>query len=149
MAEWIRSPGVKGSKYIGLKRVSPHILNSMYGVCGGHRTPSHAYPSVFIWYSIFTFLWNKTVGPIISRRGPRSNLTTWKDLRPMTSYKLFSYLWVIWEILAICNTSRDNSHLLILSRWIISYGSETSLSESSLKSRRMSYLRKIGYLQYF
>ena len=32
---------------------------------------------------------------------------------------------------------------------LISYGSETSPSESSLKSRRMSYLRKIGYLQYF
>ena len=29
--------GSKGSKYIGLKRVSHHILNSMYGVCGGHR----------------------------------------------------------------------------------------------------------------
>ena len=39
----------KGSKYIGLKRVSPHILNSMYGVRGGHRMPSKAYPSVFIW----------------------------------------------------------------------------------------------------
>ena len=33
----------------------------MYGVRGGHRTPSHAYPSVFIWYSIFTFLWNKNL----------------------------------------------------------------------------------------
>ena len=57
--------------------------------------------------------------------------------------------WVIWEKLAICNTFRNNSHLLILSRWIISYGSETSPSESSPKSRWMSYLRKIGYLQYF
>ena len=57
--------------------------------------------------------------------------------------------WLIWEELAICNTFRDNSHLLILSRWVISYGSETSPSESSLKSRWMSYLRKIGYLQYF
>ena len=34
--------------------------------------------------------------------------------------------WVIWEKLAICNAFRDNSHLLILSRWVISYGSETS-----------------------
>ena len=57
--------------------------------------------------------------------------------------------WVIWEKLAICNTFRDNSHLLILSRWVISYGSETSQSESSPKSRWMSYLTKIGYLQYF
>ena len=57
--------------------------------------------------------------------------------------------WVIWEKLAIRNTFRDNSHLLILSRWVISYGSETSPSESSAKSRWMSYLRKIGYLQYF
>ena len=48
--------------------------------------------------------------------------------------------WVIWDKLAICNTFRDNSHLLILSRWIISYGSETSQSESSAKSRWMSYL---------
>ena len=47
--------GSKGSKYIGLKRVSPHILNSMYGVDGGHRMPSKAYPSVFIWYSILHF----------------------------------------------------------------------------------------------
>ena len=44
---------------------------------------------------------------------------------------------------------RDNSHLLILSRWVISYRCETSPSESSPKSRWMSYLRKIGYLQYF
>ena len=51
-----RGSTTKGSKYIGLKRVSPHILNSMYGVRGGHRMPSKAYPSVFIWYSIFTFL---------------------------------------------------------------------------------------------
>ena len=57
--------------------------------------------------------------------------------------------WVIWEKLAICNTFRDNLHLLILSRWVISYGSETSPCESSSKSRRMNYLRKIGYLQYF
>ena len=56
--------------------------------------------------------------------------------------------WLIWQKLAICNTLWDNSHLLILSRWVISYGSETS-SESSPKSRWMSYLRKIGYLQYF
>ena len=28
--------GSKGSKYIGLKRVSPHILNSIYSVRGGH-----------------------------------------------------------------------------------------------------------------
>ena len=28
----------------------------MYGVRGGHRMLSKAYPSVFIWYSIFTFL---------------------------------------------------------------------------------------------
>ena len=40
--------------------------------------------------------------------------------------------WVIWEKLAICNTFRGNSHLLFLSRWAISYGSETSPSESSL-----------------
>ena len=33
--------------------------------------------------------------------------------------------WVIWEKFAICNTFRDNSYLLILSRWVISYGSET------------------------
>ena len=33
--------------------------------------------------------------------------------------------WVIWEKLAIYNTFTDNSHLLILSRWVISYGSET------------------------
>ena len=57
--------------------------------------------------------------------------------------------WVIWEKLAICNTFTDNSHLLILSRWVISYGSETSQSESSAKSRWMINLRKIGYLQYF
>ena len=57
--------------------------------------------------------------------------------------------WVIWEKLAICNTFSDNSHLLILSRWVISYECETSPSESSPKSRWMSYLRKIGYLQYF
>ena len=57
--------------------------------------------------------------------------------------------WVIWEKLAICNTSRDNSHILIFSRRVISYGSETSPCESSSKSRWMSYLRKIGYLQYF
>ena len=42
--------------------------------------------------------------------------------------------WVISEKLAICNTFRDNSHLLILSRWVISYESETSPSESSPKS---------------
>ena len=47
--------GSKGSKYIGLKRVSTHILNSMYGVRGGHRMRSKAYPSVFIWYSILHF----------------------------------------------------------------------------------------------
>ena len=41
--------------------------------------------------------------------------------------------WVIQEELAICNTFRDNSHLLILSRWIISYGSETSTTENSSK----------------
>ena len=57
--------------------------------------------------------------------------------------------WVIWEKLAISYTFRDNSHLLILSRWEISYGSETSPCESSSKSRWMNYLRKIGYLQYF
>ena len=57
--------------------------------------------------------------------------------------------WVIWEKLAICNTFRDNLHLLILSRWVISYGRETSPSESSPKSRWMTYLRKIGYLQFF
>ena len=57
--------------------------------------------------------------------------------------------WVIWEKLAICNTFRDNSHLLILSRRVISYGSETSPCKSSSKSKWMSYLRKIGYLQYF
>ena len=38
--------------------------------------------------------------------------------------------WVIWEKLAICNTFRDNSDLLILSRWVTSYGSETSPCES-------------------
>ena len=57
--------------------------------------------------------------------------------------------WVILEKLAICNTFTDNSHLLILSRWVISYGSETSPSESSPKSRWMINLTKIGYLQYF
>ena len=57
--------------------------------------------------------------------------------------------WVVWEKLAICNTFRDNLHLLILSRWVISYGRETSPSESSPKSRWMTYLRKIGYLQFF
>ena len=56
---------------------------------------------------------------------------------------------VIWEKLAIRNSFSDTSHLLILSRWVISYGSEISPSESSPKSRWMSYLRKIGYLQYF
>ena len=29
--------------------------------------------------------------------------------------------WVISEKLAICNTFRDNSDLLILSRWVITY----------------------------
>ena len=57
--------------------------------------------------------------------------------------------WVIWEKLAIFYTFRDNSHLLILSRRVISYGSETSPSESYPKSRWMINLRKIGYLQYF
>ena len=32
--------GSKGSKYIGLNRVSPYILNSMYSVRGGHPMPS-------------------------------------------------------------------------------------------------------------
>ena len=50
--------------------------------------------------------------------------------------------WVIWEKLAICNTFRDNSHILIFSRRVISYGSETSLCEGPCKSRWMSYLRK-------
>ena len=50
--------------------------------------------------------------------------------------------WVIWEKLAICNTSRDNSHIVIFSRRVISYGSETSLCEGPCKSRWMSYLRK-------
>ena len=37
---------------------------------------------------------------------------------------------------------RDNLHLLILSRWVIIYGSETSPCESSPKSRWMNYLIK-------
>ena len=41
--------------------------------------------------------------------------------------------WVIWEKLAICNTSRDNSHILIFSRRVIGYGSETSPSEGPCK----------------
>ena len=36
--------GSKGTKYIGLHRVSPYILNSIYGVCGGHRMSSHPQP---------------------------------------------------------------------------------------------------------
>ena len=73
-----------------------------------------------------------------------------------------SYYWVSYGPTAfkICNELfeknwlstillRDNSHLLILSRWVIIYGSETSPCESSPKSRWMSYWRKIGYLQYF
>ena len=43
--------------------------------------------------------------------------------------------WVIWEKLAICNTFRDNSHLLIMSRWVISYG---------LKLHRVKALPKVG-----
>ena len=46
--------------------------------------------------------------------------------------------WVIWEILAICNTFSDNRQLLILSRWVISYGSENSLIESSPKFEKIS-----------
>ena len=42
---------------------------------------------------------------------------------------------VICEKLAICNTFRENSHLLILSRRVSSYGSETSQCESSSKRR--------------
>ena len=32
--------GSKGSNCIGLNRVSPYILTSVYGVCGSHWTPS-------------------------------------------------------------------------------------------------------------
>ena len=42
MAEWIGHQESKSSKYIGLKRVSPYILNSMYGIRGGYRKPSQA-----------------------------------------------------------------------------------------------------------
>ena len=39
--------GSKGSKYIGLNRVSPYILNSMYGVYGGHQNAKPSLTQVF------------------------------------------------------------------------------------------------------